>query len=204
MVFNNKILSLFLTCQSYFYICKRYTIFYILGFRELKTVPIVYLPTLRLFIFNLLTLVIKTIEKIRAKIDINVEKVHITKVEKDIDKTIILNKNNIEIAHITFNDINEKLGNTLVDHSMISRVFMNFYLVNSDEDKICLKGLITKYKDLDGKCDHTLQNILTFNDIHHLEDSSIYIKYYKDGKFLTYKESLKEVYNKHINYFINF
>ena len=170
----------------------------------MKTYPIVSMPSLRLFTYNVLTFIIKNIEKIRRKVDINVSKVHITKVEKEIDKAIILDKQNIESEFITFNDINEKLGNTLVDNSMISRVFMNFYLINSEDDKICLKGLITKYKDLDGKCDHTLQNILTFNNIPHLEDSYIFIKYYKDGKFLTYKESLKEVYNKHINYFINF
>lgn len=204
MLFKNKIISCYLTLQSCFFLYQRYINFYLLGFKELKTFPVVFLPSFRLFIFNILTSIIKNIEKIRGKIDINVEKIHITKVEKNIDRAIILDKKNIETESITFNDINKKLGNTLVDYSMISRVFTNFYLINSDDDKICLKSLITKYKDLDGKCDHTLQNILIFNNIPHLEDSFIYIKYYKDGKFLTYKESLKEVYNKHINYFINF
>lgn len=204
MSLSNYFIIFYLQFQSYYKIIQRYLLYYLLGFKELKTYPDTKFSTIRFILFKILTRIIEIIKHLRDKIDISVDKVHVTKIEVNGDKSIIIDKNHTELEGVNFEQLNHKLDNTLVDNDMLKRMFINFYLVNSEEERICLKNFLTKYKDMDEKCHHTLENILIFNDIPHLEDSYILIKYRKDGKFVTYKESLKEVYNKHINYFINF
>lgn len=86
---------------------------------------------------------------------------------------------------------------------MLNCIFINFDLVNSEDNKICLKEYIIKYKDIKEEFNHTLENIFTFNNISYNENSTLLIRVAKDKKISTHKLLLKDVNNKHINYFIN-
>ena len=155
----------------------------------------------RYFIFNQFTHVINFFTYLRSYINIDADKIHLTKMTLEGDKTIILEKkenNTVTLEHVT-----NILHDIKPDESMLNCIFINFDLVNSEDNKICLKEYMIKYKDVAEQHPHTLENIFTFNNIPYTDDSKILIRVAKNRKISTHELSLKDVNDKHINNFIN-
>lgn len=140
---------------------------------------------------------------LRNKIDINASKIQLTKITNQGEKTIIIDTEFVVVSKkLTLEDISNRLPNIQLDDVMINCIFLNFDLVDKENNTVCLKEFITKYKDLDEQYHHTLKNILIFNNIEYCENSIINIKLVKNKKIMTFDMSFKDVGDKHINYFI--
>ena len=140
----------------------------------------------------------------RSKFDIDADKIQLTKITHKGEKTIILDHLLVDnTKKISFEDISNQLTLIQPDDTMMSCIFLNFELINTEDNKICLKGFVIKYKDLDEKHHQTLKNILLFNNIEYCENSVINIKLIKNKKIMTFNLPLNEVSDKHINYFTN-
>lgn len=155
----------------------------------------------RYFIFNILNKLVYYLECLKAKVNINMDKVHATKITAHGDKTIILESKNDE--SLTLDTISKELLKAEPDDTMLNCILINFDLVNCNNEKVCLKEYAVKYKDVDESYQHTLKNIFVFNDIVCPDDAKISIRIAKNRKITTHELSLKEVHDKHINYFIN-
>ena len=100
-------------------------------------------------------------KKIRDYLDIDIKKIKIIKIKNGLKKSIILNKNiKNSIHHIYDNDnINNNIFSTQI-------LYINFKLIqDKNKNEICLKKLINEYRDHHKLYDHTLENILLFNNI---------------------------------------
>lgn len=152
----------------------------------------------RYFLFRFLTSFITFFNWLRNMIDIRASKLHLTKITYTGERTIILDK-----ELITFHDISTQLNMIEPDDTMINRIFLTFELENSINEKICLKHLVNKYKDLNENYQHTLKNIFVFNNILFTQDSKINVKIIKNNKIMTLNFPFKNICDKHINYFIS-
>lgn len=150
----------------------------------------------RYFLFIIFTKVINVIKKIRNSLDYNAEMIQLSKITSEGEKTIILdNKKN------SFKDITKIISDIRINNDMVNNVFINFDLVNRENDKICLKNLIMKYDDPENIYNHTIGNILFFNNIEYNADSQLNVKFIKNKKIINCKKMLKDVLNEHINFF---
>lgn len=183
-----------------------YCIMVLLGFKNL----IVYsgnnkniLTTLRFLIYIALTKIINFVYRLRDKVDIKADKVQLTNLMQNSEQTIIIDKElyDDEKEYITFEDVIFKLNLLQTNDSMMTQMIINLDLVN-DNEKVCLKNYMIKYKDIEELHHHTLKNILIFNDIKHNENSFINIKLIKDKKMVTQKIPLTNIIDKHINHLI--
>ena len=203
---QNSVINYYLQLKQYSCIYYRLFWVYFFNVRDLQafnnnqTTSIIW----KYFIYNFLTKVIGWLVKLRNTVNITAEKVHVTKITDQGDKTIILDQalmdNN---SPITLETISNELHDIEPDESMLNCIFINFDLVNSNDEKICLKEYAIKYKDLDENYPHTLKNIFVFNNIDHSDDSKIIVRIAKNRKISTHELPLNEVRDKHINYFIN-
>lgn len=185
---------------------------YLLGFSNFemisnnKKVNLTYWFLLYKFLtkmINFTNLVKNMLIGLRNKCDINADKIHITKVTFKGEKTIILDKNLIENKNeIRIGDVIDKIENIEPDENMMECIILNFELVNSEENKICLKELVIKYRDMDGNFHHTIKNILDFNTIPYSDDAKLNIKFIKNRKIISEEKLLNEVYDTHINKFL--
>lgn len=149
-----------------------------------------------------LTKFVKFFIALRSKFDIGADKVQITKITDKGEKTIILDHQfNDNTKKISFEDVSNQLTIIQPDDTMLNCIFFNFDLVNDDNEKVCLKEFVIKYKDLNESYHQTLKNILLFNNIGYSEKSTINIKLAKNKKILTFTFPFNEICDKHINYF---
>lgn len=174
-----------------------------------KKLNILYMYLLFKFFDNLISMMNYTNEKLLSMRDvflIDFEKIQITKIDFESEKTIILDNsfrrdsNNL----INFKNLKNYLDNInfIKKDTMLDCIIVNFDLV-TDSKKICLKELIVKYNDRCEIYNHTLNNILTFDDIVFNSESKINIKMFiKDGKKFVVEHLLEDVKNKHLNYFL--
>ena len=202
------------SCVYYYMITKQkgynfyiYCIVLLFGFRNLivySNSKTVHFTTLRFLLYIGLTKLINLIYKIRDKIDINADKVHITKLTQESEQAIIIDKDMFEDddkGEITFEDIIIKMNLLQMDGTMTNIMIVNLDMVNNDE-KICLKNFMFKYKDTNEHHHHTLKNIFIFNNIDYNENSYINLKIFKNKKLVTQTIPLKDVLDKHINHLI--
>lgn len=202
MSYIDKIILYYLKFNQYASVCWRMLWVYLFNVKELKVKSNdqMYSTMWRYFFFNQLTNIIKFFTYLRDKINIDFDKVHMTKMTMDGDKTIILEKGQDD-KQLSLIHVSDILHDVKPDESMLSCVFITFDLINPDNEKVCLKEYMIKYKDLNEKHPHTLENIFTFNDIPYSEESKILIRVAKNRKISTHELQLKEVNDKHINYF---
>lgn len=205
----NKYLSVYNWFVYYYMLTKQksynmyiYFIVLLFGFRNLIVYSnnrILPLTTLRFLFYLGITKFIDLLYKLRDKIDINADKVHITKLTKESEQAIIIDKDMYDDKDfITFEDIIVKMNLLQIDGTMTNYIIVNLDLVN-DEEKICLKNYMFKYKDTVEQHHHTLKNIFIFNNINHDENSYINLKVFKDKKLITQTIPLKDIVDKHIN-----
>jgi hypothetical protein len=160
-----------------------------------------YLRYLLVYYLNRIVLFFKWI---RDKIDIEVDKIQITREYNNGDKTIIVDSNVHYKDKVTLKDminIIDCKGDSK-DDRMNKCIFMKFELIGKDK-KECMKKYMIKYKDHNRDYSHTLGNILLFNDINIDDDNDTKIKLtiYKQGKMLNKIIPYRDVYDKHISYF---
>ena len=195
----------YLTSKQYITNWYNSIIIYFLGYKECimfannKSRQISF----RLLTYILINKLINFISKLKDKIDIKADKVQITKITNEGEKTIILDREIMNKNSIIFDDILYKLNDAKPNDTLSKYILLNLDLVNDDHDMICLKNYILKYKDDEEQYHNMLQNILIFNNINYYNNSSISIKIIKDKKIISRNIPLKEVYKKHINYIIN-
>ena len=193
----------------YYLICKQYyvnlytsVLIYFIGFKDLKIYSnnqISQITTVRFLLYLLITKIINILNRLSDKINIEAEKVHVTKITYGGDITMILEKSmNDSNNKITFNNLNKQLNVVVPDNTMMKHILLNFDIVN-DKNILNLKDYIMKYKDTTEQYTNTLQNILLFNNIHHNDNSIICIKLIKDRKMISSGIPLKDIHTKHIN-----
>jgi hypothetical protein len=195
----NWIIPYYLTIKNNILNSYRYVIVNTLGFSELRiTNTSNKFLILRYLLFNTFTYIIKQLCYLRCLIDVKSTKIHITKVTENGNQSIIIDKENV-----SFEDLNYVIQQMNDNNKMFPRVFLNLELING-EQRICLKSLIVKYKDLDNQHNNTIENILEFNEIPHSEESKVYIKFFRetDRKFITSMVNLGDIKKEHVNYFI--
>ncbi len=200
MTYSDNLIYYYLVGKQKMVNLYNYVIIKFIGFTDMRVISNnqQYNVIFRYFLFMCMTRLINMIYFMRNKIDIKAEKLHLTKITEKGEKTIIL-----ENSDITLNDVSNILQNVQPDENMLNCVFLTFELVNPNDNTICLKNLIVKYKESEEDYCHTLQNIFAFNDIKHFDDSIINVKMAKNRKIMSFNIPLKDVNDKHINHFIN-
>jgi len=180
-----------------------YFIVLLFGFKNLivySNNQTISFATLRFLVYIGITKFIDLLYRLRSKIDIDADKMHITKLTQESEQTIIIDKDMCEDDKdsITFEDIIVKMNLLQIDGTMMNHMIVNLDLVN-DNEKICLKNYMFKYNDTAEQHHHTLKNIFIFNNINHDENSYINLKIFKDRKLITQTIPLKDIVDKHIN-----
>ena len=184
--------------------------------------PIIKNVILQYFIFRIISTIIYFFEYIRSKVDISANKVHIYIRKENTNKYIILehnnNNNNINNNNnnndtndindtndndnkISFSVVHNQIQNNLVnDNIMNKNIFINFELFDESNNlTTCLKKYLVNYTDIHSKYQHTLHNILLFNNVPHNDNNIIHIRTFSAGKIKILKLPLTELKHKHIN-----
>ncbi|QKF94033.1 hypothetical protein QKU48_gp0575 [Fadolivirus algeromassiliense] len=151
-------------------------------------------------LINFTAYIKKGLISLRNKVDIDAEKMHITKVAYEGEKTIIIDKNLSENKNnVKLSDVIDQINNIKPDDNMMPTSILTFELVNPEDQKVCLKGLVVQYKDLECMYHHTLKNILDFNNIGYVNESKLKIKLIKDRKIISDEKDFKDICDLHIN-----
>lgn len=209
MTLYDNLVFYYLTCKQKFVNYYNILIINAIGFNEIRiltnnqqqnAIPNFLFYILATKLVNFFDYIKNKSIMLRSKIDISADKLQLTKITNKGERTIILD-NELNNAKITFDDVSTHLALVQPDDTMMTCIFLNFELINSENDKICLKNFIMKYKDLDEKYHQTLKNILIFNNINHTENSTLNIKLAKNRKIMTFNMLVKDISDKHINYF---
>ena len=203
MTLYDNLVYCYLIGKQYYVNCYNSILIYCLGFKELMTFSdnkINKNITWRFLLYLFITKIINVITRLRDKINIQVDKIHITKITYEGEKTIILDKRMREIDDnaVTFNNLSEHFNTIKPDNIMMKQIFINYDLING-EKKVSLKDYTIKYKDINSQYHNTIQNILLFNNIDYDNNSTINIKFIKNRKMITKDILLKEIQDKHIN-----
>lgn len=125
------------------------------------------------------------------------DKLHLVKITDKGEKKLIITSS----SGITLDTITTELNNTEESPIMMPCIFFIF-TITTNSIKYCIKELIIKYNDPGQKYQHTLENILIFNDIPYNTESIIDIKMAKNRKISLHIFDYSDVATKHINYFI--
>lgn len=147
----------------------------------------------RYLLLRMLIKIIDTMNRVKSYFDMDCDVVCVTKsVNGQVRNVIVENKNLSDVVEIT--------NYLKAEENMNEAIFLNFSLENGDVDTD-MKHVFTKYKDLEGKYDHTLKNILKVEKIDINSESKIKVKKFSNGSMVKLEYPLLEVENKHINYF---
>jgi hypothetical protein len=202
---NKNIIIMQSTIITHYINIKKYLVNYytklitkLFGYQELKIANdnSILGVTLKYTLYRSITKYINIIKYIRSYTDITTDSLHIIKLFPENKNALIING-----PSINFKDLSKTLNNVDDDSTMINVIVMKFDLINGDES-LCLKNMVTKYKDTHQKYDNTMLNILTFNNINYNDDSMLEIKLMRNKKIVSKKVLLSDVINNHINHFL--
>lgn len=145
--------------------------------------------------------IISLLKSLRNNLDVNADKIQIVKADNGIEKIIILDSDYVKSDknYINIKDIINHIDETGLAENVIPCVFLQFELVDQD-NPICLKSYMLKYNDHTEDHHHTLENVLTFNDIEPSDDAIVNIKKFSNG-IKALKLSYNDCKNKHLSYF---
>jgi hypothetical protein len=149
---------------------------------------------LRYWLIQGLQYVVDFTTYLQSCIDLPSDKIQIIKNYDCGEKTIILESTNVKICDV----IRHVSSNDLSQNSLSKTLYLKFELKNPD---VCLKKYILKYTDGEKRHDHTLENILVFNDIVPNGDTVVNIEFFKDGGRVKLSEPYDECKTKHISDF---
>lgn len=123
-------------------------------------------------------------------IDVNGDKVHIHLKKVTGNKNII-----VETDDLTLDQIVSELEKRSVSSDTVeSKIVVTFSI-----DSKCIKNITKNYKEVEPVNQHTLENILLFNDIPHSSESKLKLVYFEKGKMITIEVDLMDVKDLHIN-----
>lgn len=143
-------------------------------------------------LYNLINNLIVKLEKIKQKMNVNINSVEITKISLDGERTMIIDDSNID-----FKKINNIISNSTIDTSMLKNTVLLFEIVNGD-NKICLKNFLNKYKDYNKEYNNTIKNLLDYNGIYYNSNSIVNIKGFFNKKMITKTYNINEILGNHI------
>lgn len=126
------------------------------------------------------------------------DKLHLTKLTDKGEKTLIISSPD----GITLNNMTIELYKSEDTPKMVNCIFFKFTITTNDTN-LCIKNLMIKYADPENKYQHTLENILIFNNIPYNDKSIIDIKMAKNRKISNHTFNYIDVKLEHINYFMN-
>lgn len=152
----------------------------------------------RFMLLSVINKAISYLEVIKKFCDLPCKLIETNKNYYDKIETIIHTSSTPETA-VTLSNIN---NNKLLsfEQKTNSRIFLQFTLNNS----LCLKNYLIKYRDDQGRYNHTLNNIMLING--HQEpnsDAKLNISFFEKTKKKTYELPYHLIKNRHINYFYN-
>jgi hypothetical protein len=166
-------------------------------------------------LYHIIYMIQSIINKLNGLIDyfdIDIEKIQCITENNNGMTTLILEEKNARKLNLRslvnyFNDLNDHNDPNYnhSDYNDMDTIYGNapvFYKfeIKTDNDTVCLKNQILKYYDPPQQYDHTLKNIIIFNNISidHNDDSIINLQVYKDGKFISKELKYNEFCDKHI------
>lgn len=164
-----------------------------------------YFIRLLLYLSTFVGNIKKYIDSFAKYYDLQSNKIQVTKKYNSVTKTVILENTKYGADKLSLSDVIYFFNSDVNSAStnMMENVIINFDLVHPDKSTLCLKEFTYKYKDDSGEHNNTIKNILEFNNINVFDDSQVKLKIIKDGKILRYNFPIKNVLDKHINYFFN-
>lgn len=184
------IIYLYITSKQFMVTLYNKTTAKLIGFQELKTLNSNI--TIKFILYKCITNYVSLIKKVRNYFDIDPSIVHVVKVYEN-------NKNTIILDNANFKTLTNTLSNSQSDDAMVNAVIMKFELVNGDDDVLCLKHLVSKYKDTNKQYSNTIRNILMFNDVLFNDDSKLNIKLMANKKMVNKNILLSDILDNHIN-----
>jgi hypothetical protein len=196
---TSKAISCYINLKQYIvnYYTKILTNF--VGYQELKMLTqdnSVTGVALKYTIYKTITKYINMVKYFRSFFDIDAKKLHIVKLFPDNKNAMVLDRED----PIDFKYLTDTCNDMQSDNKMLDVIILKFNLVN--DEPICLKHLITKYKDTENKYGNTIENILKFNDLPYNCNSRLDIKLMRNKKMVSNNVLLKDVFDCHVNYFL--
>ena len=161
--------------------------------------------TIRYFLIKIINIYINLLKQIRDLLDIEMDKVQLTKLGSN-NKKIIFDSEMHYNEKITLKDTINYVKNINDNEIKLKKyIFMKIELHTPNNKPICLKNYIRNYEDNNNKTHNTLKNIVLFNNLNVDNiNSKIKIVILKDGKRCSMEMEYEEIHNKHINdIFIN-
>uniref|UniRef100_A0A6C0ACM7 Uncharacterized protein n=1 Tax=viral metagenome TaxID=1070528 RepID=A0A6C0ACM7_9ZZZZ len=128
------------------------------------------------------------------KFDIDEGKIHLIKKNKNGKKNII-----VDLDNSTLKDIIIELDKrTKIEEKIDSKIVTVFKL-----DENCIKQVAKSYKEHSPLNDHTLENILLFNDLDYNKESLVKIEYFEKGRMIKLEYKVIDIAHLHINDIVN-
>ncbi len=158
----------------------------------------------RYYLFCCLSRVVNKWDQVYNMIDVQMDKIQITKISRTGENTAIIDSSMYkQNDFLKLGDIRDISSNMEPSDRMIDVVILNFEIIRKDSTNICLKNMVTKYKDLSEKYNNTLRNILIFNKIEYSDENMVRIKKFTRGKLNTWTKLIGPILDVHINKIIN-
>jgi hypothetical protein len=131
--------------------------------------------------------------KLRKVFDIKKDIVQIIKKNKNNNQICIISKNNIN-----FDQINEQLDSITDTQNNGSVIYRKFHIYDDNND-ICFKDYLIKYKDHYKLFDNTVENILLFNNIYITGNPIVNITFWKNSETIHVSVLYEDIKNLHIS-----
>lgn len=164
--------------------------------------------TIRFTLIRILKYVQCLLQHFVNALDIKIEKAQILKNYPEGQQTIIIcpkiinnvndnvNNDNLMISDLV--DVTNSISD-IKDDRMGNYIYMKFELDCPVNGIINLKDHLITYKDIDKLYSHTIDNILTFNNIHISDQAKLNIKIFSSGKLISKSLTYEQYKDKHLS-----
>jgi len=159
--------------------------------------------TARFTIIRILKYVQSVLQRFVNILDANVQKAQLIKNYPDGQQTVIVCPKTVDKHQLMISDIVD-ITNTMnetKDDRMGNNIYMKFELECPVNGTVNLKDHLITYKDIDKLYSHTLNNVLTFNNLQASTDAKINIKIFSSGKLITKSLLYEDCKDMHISEF---
>lgn len=139
---------------------------------------------------------------VRNAMDVQMQKIQIT---KDLDsgyKTIIIDAHQLGIQCVTLKNVIDAVNGIAIkeEETMMRQVVLRFDIHHDDHGTVCMKDYLIKYRDEDKNHHHTLGNIAVFNNLELHPESEVRVRFIKNGKIVNATYSYSEIDHVHIQH----
>lgn len=195
---KDKIIYFLLNIKLFLSKWLRYVKSRLIGISEVKVIDesnTVKYVTFRFMMIKLLKSIQTILQNLIQKLDDKIEKAHIIKNYPEGPKTIIVDKKNLKVEELV------TIANTLSkekDNRLGRAIFIKFDIECPINGNIDMREYLIKYRDIDGNYNHTINNILVFNNKDVSKDAMINIKTFSSGKLISKTLSYNDFKDKHL------